>query len=271
MQDFLTIEEAAKRLEMHPATLRRYIREGKLKAKKLGKEYRINRHDFDIFSGGNISKGNLSDKLLFPHPGVYSLIIETLLELKDNFQSLDDIFSTILELNIDYIPNFQKAKKEYPTISSPQEFILKLAERDAKRNIELKKEIIEKLFKKEAAVFLPLPPHIYDALYVSIPQGYLFNTEEKVPHHLEKAPFENLPPHFVPEVLTRIGSLPYLITDGQKIGNKLFVRSSVATIISYMLSQNLKKIYFHNIPHIPKKQHFVSVNLDNIAIQIDFI
>ena len=46
-----TADEAAERLNLHVKTVRRYIREGKLKAKRIGKEYRITRADLDEFSG----------------------------------------------------------------------------------------------------------------------------------------------------------------------------------------------------------------------------
>jgi excisionase family DNA binding protein len=46
-----TADEAAERLNLHVKTVRRYIREGKLKAKRIGKEYRITRADLEEFSG----------------------------------------------------------------------------------------------------------------------------------------------------------------------------------------------------------------------------
>lgn len=47
----LTVEQAAGRLHVHVKTVRRYIQEGRLKAKRIGKEYRIARTDFDAFAG----------------------------------------------------------------------------------------------------------------------------------------------------------------------------------------------------------------------------
>lgn len=37
---------------MHVKTIRRYIREGRLKAKRIGKEYRVTAADLDEFAGG---------------------------------------------------------------------------------------------------------------------------------------------------------------------------------------------------------------------------
>src|SRR4051812_32250345 len=47
-------EEAAELLQLHVKTVRRYIREGKLKAKRIGKEYRIARADLEAFAGAEL-------------------------------------------------------------------------------------------------------------------------------------------------------------------------------------------------------------------------
>ena len=41
IKDFLTVEEAAKILKKHPGTIRRWIRERRLPAQKLGGKYGI--------------------------------------------------------------------------------------------------------------------------------------------------------------------------------------------------------------------------------------
>jgi excisionase family DNA binding protein len=46
-----TVEEVAERLNLHVKTVRRYIRDGRLKAKRIGKEYRVARADFEAFAG----------------------------------------------------------------------------------------------------------------------------------------------------------------------------------------------------------------------------
>lgn len=38
---YYTIEEAAQLLKLHPQTLRRWIHQGKLRAKRFGKQYRL--------------------------------------------------------------------------------------------------------------------------------------------------------------------------------------------------------------------------------------
>jgi excisionase family DNA binding protein len=50
-----TVDEVADRLNLHVKTIRRYIQEGRLKARRIGKEYRITRGDLDEFAGGAVA------------------------------------------------------------------------------------------------------------------------------------------------------------------------------------------------------------------------
>ncbi len=46
---FLTLEDIADLLELNVNTVRRYVREGKIKAIRLGKSYRVRREEFERF------------------------------------------------------------------------------------------------------------------------------------------------------------------------------------------------------------------------------
>src|SRR6185295_8447186 len=46
-----TVEEVAGLLNLHVKTVRRYVRDGRLKARRIGKEYRIARVDLTDFAG----------------------------------------------------------------------------------------------------------------------------------------------------------------------------------------------------------------------------
>jgi excisionase family DNA binding protein len=46
-----TVEEVAGLLNLHVKTVRRYVRDGRLKARRIGKEYRIARADLTEFAG----------------------------------------------------------------------------------------------------------------------------------------------------------------------------------------------------------------------------
>lgn len=49
MQDFYRAEELAEKLGVNIMTIYRYIKAGKLKAYKIGKEFRVKKEDFDDF------------------------------------------------------------------------------------------------------------------------------------------------------------------------------------------------------------------------------
>ena len=46
-----TVEQAAERLKLHPKTVLRAIREGRLRATRVGKSYRILKADLEAFAG----------------------------------------------------------------------------------------------------------------------------------------------------------------------------------------------------------------------------
>jgi excisionase family DNA binding protein len=49
--ELLSVVEIAKRLKLHVKTVRNYVREGRLKAVRIGKQYRIARADLEAFTG----------------------------------------------------------------------------------------------------------------------------------------------------------------------------------------------------------------------------
>lgn len=49
METLLTLEEAARFLRIHIDTMRRYVREGRIAAAKIGRGYRIRPADLETF------------------------------------------------------------------------------------------------------------------------------------------------------------------------------------------------------------------------------
>lgn len=52
IEKFYTVDQVADMIDMHPKTIRKFIREGKLKANKVGKQWRITGHDLSVFTEG---------------------------------------------------------------------------------------------------------------------------------------------------------------------------------------------------------------------------
>jgi excisionase family DNA binding protein len=50
-QELYSIEQVAERLGLHVRTVRHYVREGRLKAVRIGKQYRIAREDLEALTG----------------------------------------------------------------------------------------------------------------------------------------------------------------------------------------------------------------------------
>ena len=50
-QDLYSVEQVAERLGLHVKTVRNYVREGRLKAVRIGKQYRIAREDLEAMTG----------------------------------------------------------------------------------------------------------------------------------------------------------------------------------------------------------------------------
>jgi excisionase family DNA binding protein len=56
LAELLTVDQLAQILELHPRTIRRYIREIQLKASKVGGKWRIRREDAELFIGGKLDE-----------------------------------------------------------------------------------------------------------------------------------------------------------------------------------------------------------------------
>jgi excisionase family DNA binding protein len=49
-EKYYTVDEIAAMIKIHPKTVQRYIREGKLRANKVGKGWRVSGHDLSTFT-----------------------------------------------------------------------------------------------------------------------------------------------------------------------------------------------------------------------------
>lgn len=56
MTELLTVEQLANMLDLHPRTIRRYIRDNQLKASKVGGEWRITMEDAERFAGAKLTE-----------------------------------------------------------------------------------------------------------------------------------------------------------------------------------------------------------------------
>ncbi|RZU48701.1 excisionase family DNA binding protein [Krasilnikovia cinnamomea] len=54
VQELYSVEQVAERLGLHVRTVRNYVRDGRLKAVRIGKQYRIARADLEALTGGPV-------------------------------------------------------------------------------------------------------------------------------------------------------------------------------------------------------------------------
>jgi len=55
-QELYTVEQVAQRLGLHVRTVRNYVRDGRLKGVRIGKQYRIAREDLEAFTGRPVDR-----------------------------------------------------------------------------------------------------------------------------------------------------------------------------------------------------------------------
>src|SRR5204863_2191179 len=54
-QEVFSVEQVAAKLGLHVRTVRNYVRDGRLKAVRIGKQYRISRTDLAELTGGEVA------------------------------------------------------------------------------------------------------------------------------------------------------------------------------------------------------------------------
>lgn len=59
----VTVEQAAKTLKLHPRTVLRHIRSGRLPATRIGKSYRIDRSKLDALTGATSDRADAAENV----------------------------------------------------------------------------------------------------------------------------------------------------------------------------------------------------------------
>lgn len=61
-EQYYTVERVSQMLTIHPKTIQRYIREGKLRASKVGKSWRVTGHDLSVFLENGASPAGMETR-----------------------------------------------------------------------------------------------------------------------------------------------------------------------------------------------------------------
>jgi excisionase family DNA binding protein len=82
-ENYYTVDQISNMLSIHPKTVQRYIREGKLRAAKVGKGWRISGHDLSTFiEKDNLDRPSPSNRL--ERASVASSVIDILADGKED-------------------------------------------------------------------------------------------------------------------------------------------------------------------------------------------
>lgn len=83
-KDYYTVEQISKMLDIHPKTIQRYIREGRLRASKVGKSWRINGHDLSVFIEGDSNEEQQIKQIILNTKINASSVIDINVDGKEN-------------------------------------------------------------------------------------------------------------------------------------------------------------------------------------------
>ena len=184
---FISVENFAKELDLSTATVRRYIKRGKIKASKIGKKYHIPKSELDRLAKPDTvaitpdlqetaPKNEQKSDLKYN-----SLVGETLAEIAEDFKNVGEVKDVITQLDVDSLPIFNKVRGNK---TSPSQVIADFLGLEAQINLASRREMVKYLQKDEALVFLQLPPHIFETVITSVSNKLIFNCEGKEPAHI---------------------------------------------------------------------------------------
>ncbi len=294
MQDNLySIKQVSKKLNVSTSTVRRQIKEGLLKSVRVGNSIRIPEEEVDkylkipsatdnatkILEGTTFVKLSVkeSKKIDIPNskhvkyiiPGLSSIEAETLEALLGDAIEAEEIFSFLQEENYKKLHRMLSRIVKENNLSIKQSLILLFIE-EGIYNLQTKKQLLLDLIHNEnALVLLPLPPHLFFNFLEFLRKGQIINTDHIIPPHLEEfkeliIDIDVIDPIKLHE---KIQKAEIIVIDGIKTKGGAMMRRNVANLIAQYIN-NIKKIYFHNIPHLPKDQNFALINDKNFLAKI---
>jgi len=127
---YYTVDQVAEMLHMHVKTVRRYIREGKLPAAKVGKQWRVTGHDLSIFmegerpadvdSSGSTLSTSTSATTARPPKVQVSTVVETVYETQQEVERITNTLTAVMQtkdpaygnstLNVQVLPGQRKIR-----------------------------------------------------------------------------------------------------------------------------------------------------------------
>lgn len=294
--DYLNLKQIAKELNISVITIRRYIKSGKLRAQRIGKEYRVSRSDFDNFinpsKSNNFSKDRVEDETVselpkhfqdYPtkkeepdkeprhkhlqiFPGINSVIMETIMEMSGEMPMISDLKEAIGEHAKECLSLINKIEEE--GITDTQVAVNLLLIDEAIRNLTIRRNLFMRLIQRNAIILLPLPPHLSDPTLTVAHHDLVLIADRNLPPHLRHTHYKNL--DFIPanelDELTK--GVEAIVLEGYIENGKMYIRQNAANLIYQLCLGSLKDIFIHSISHIPPHSHFIELNTRGIGINV---
>ena len=107
-RQLFTVDEVAGRLNLHVKTVRRFIREGRLPAKRIGKEYRITRSALDEFAGTSAEPGNA------PIPRTRQVLVSSIVDVDAISPEDSQRITTLIMAGL----NARRGEPDFPRVDS---------------------------------------------------------------------------------------------------------------------------------------------------------
>ena len=294
MQDNLyRIEQAAKKLNVSTSTIRRQISKGLLKSVRIGNSIRISEDEVNKYlkipgdgdSAAKIPEEKTSVKpqvkepksldipsskhVKYIIPGLSSIEAETLEALLGDTIETEEIFSFLQEENYEKLHRILSRIVKENNLSIKQSLILLFIE-EGIYNLQTKRQLLLDLIHNgNALVLLPLPPHLFFNFVEFLSEGQIINTDNIIPSHLEEfremiVDIDIIDPI---ELHEKFQKADIIVIDGMKTKGGMMIRRNVANLTAQYIN-SIKKIYFHNIPHLPKDQNFTLITDKNFMAKI---
>jgi len=288
---YLNLKNIANELSVSTITVRRYIKQGKLSATRIGRDYRVSKDDLDQFLNKKSTPLNsektdeTSDKspshLLHPNPdkhhkhkkpllpGLNSHAIEAIIEMSSELYSVNEIRDVIATHARECIELIDKIEEE--GITDPQIAINLLLIDEAIKNLQIRRNLFMHLLGKKAIVLLPLPPHLSDSFLAITPPEMVFVCDNNLPPHLKHARYNNLLYLSPGELAAKTKGVKKIVQEGYMENNEIFVRRSAANITYQLCFGELDEIFIHSIPHIPPNSEFIKLETGGSNIKISTV
>jgi len=93
--EYLSIEQVARRLQLHVRTVRTYVRSGRLKAVRVGKQYRIAPRDLAAFTGVQVAASPADSVLRRRHTEMIAVVQIDVIDNEESVRITDAVRSGV--------------------------------------------------------------------------------------------------------------------------------------------------------------------------------